>query len=172
VVDRALLEARLRDPELKDEELHDVVRSIIDALELAQPCEPTLRAIRKCDLIDLLGKAAARSDAAVARLVEALGDADGYDPGSSPYDSYWESVAEHALQALYPTAARARSLPFLVEGLEQRNVLGRSKASRVLEWIGPPAVAALPVLERLATDADPSVRVAATAAIRRIRGVD
>lgn len=76
-----------------------------------------LRVTRKCELLDRLGEAAPCSDAALALLAEALADEDVCDTGGSPYNSWYEIVAEHAYRALSPVVARAETL--IVAQLEQ-----------------------------------------------------
>ncbi len=164
-----MLLRRLDESPLSSEEIESIVETAITALNGPVAGSELTRAIEKCTWIDLLAKVAGHSDRAVARLVDALADIEGYDTGSSPYDSHWQTVYDRALIALYPTEVRARALPFLLELLERtESSEGRMNAARVLGWIGPTAKAAVPLLRRFATDAHVELRAAVSSALASI----
>lgn len=166
-----MLSRQLDDSSLGSEEVESIVQTVIAALDNPTSGSELTRAMEKCGWVDVLAKAAARSDRAVNRLVDALADTDGYDIGSSPYDSYWQTVYDRALLALYPMDVRARALPFVLQLLQTtQSVEGRKNAARVLEWIGPAARQATPLLQRLVNDPHAEVRAAATSALESIDG--
>lgn len=95
----------------------DTAALIARYAEVTQESNSDVRDMRKCALLDQLGEAAPHSDEALTVIAAALADEDGYESGASPYDAWYEIVAEHAYRALLPIAARAEGV--VVAQLEQ-----------------------------------------------------
>jgi hypothetical protein len=95
----------------------DTAALIARYAEAARESNSDVRAMRKCALLDQLGEAALHSDEALTVIAAALADDDGYESGASPYDAWYEIVAEHAYRALLPIVARAEGV--IVAQLEQ-----------------------------------------------------
>src|ERR1700689_4170783 len=86
---------RLDNPQISVGDVDAIVHQILDEITAtARESSSDTRARRKCELVDLLGKAAERTDSAVAPLAEALRDPDEYE--ELDYDRRWETVATHA----------------------------------------------------------------------------
>jgi hypothetical protein len=146
-----------------------------------QRYEDSMGVTRVSDDIDILGELASRSDVAVVRIVEALGDSGGYDmgEGTGGYTSYWKLVSDHAFEALYKLEDRRRALPHVLRLLDRVEApanaehkpaaMARYNILRFIEWSGPAAAAAEPVLARLTSDPDATVRATATAALAAVR---
>jgi hypothetical protein len=96
---------------------NDTAALIARYAEAARESNSDVRAMCKCALLDQLGEAAPHSDEALTVIAAALADEDGYESGASPYDAWYEIVAEHAYRALLPIAARAEGV--VVAQLEQ-----------------------------------------------------
>jgi hypothetical protein len=95
----------------------DIAALIARYARVASESNSDVRAMGKCALLDKLGEAAPHSDEALTVIAAALADEDGYEAGASPYDAWYEIVAEHAYRALLPIAARAEGV--VVAQLEQ-----------------------------------------------------
>jgi hypothetical protein len=164
------LEARLDSPNASDRAIERLVRDLCAELERAgrEPNE-YLRGSHSGRIVELLGRAARRSDAALRPLADALASSVTWDAGGG-YDPWWESVAEHACMALGQLGARA--VPLLIEKLAHPSAGCREQAARALSRIGASAHPAIPTLEGLAHDASESVQIAAGAALGSIRPKD
>ena len=168
---------RADDPQLSRHEVDALARGAIHGIDHITSEHRAMEAAR---WVDLLGKLAPRSDTATARLVAALADDGWFDTGSSPYDSYPESVSEHAVQGLYGEARRAHALPHLlallarIEDLpetEKPSAITRANIVKVVSWFGRDAAPATPILERLKTASDVTLRCAAETALDSIGGL-
>ena len=155
------VESKFADPALPQAELDALVRSVLEVLEQLSSAKDEFSAYGAGAWIDILAKAAPRSQVAIERLVTALDDNRAFNLGSSPYDSYPQTVADRAQSALYPTELRARALPLLVSSLDRLSAAGRVNATRVLGWYAFSEQSAIVALERLASDPDERVRQAA-----------
>src|SRR5215208_3956471 len=62
------------------------------------------------------------------------------------------------------------SVPHLIEGLASGNLMLMRESAKTLEMIGPPAISAVPHLERARSGRDSLLRGAAKNALRTIKG--
>lgn len=153
---------RLDDPDLSLTNVEACVREIVDGLDRARRVKnDTERAMLKRHWVALLGRAARRTPLALEPLAALLADPDAWDAGG--YDPWWESVAEHARDALKDIGAPA--VPVLIAALERGSPAARVHAASALEHIGPAAELARASLERAVCDPEERLRIAAGAAL-------
>jgi hypothetical protein len=164
----------------------EVIALIEQYAKVAASSDGTVRAMQKCKLLDQLGKTVAYSDTALAVVAEALADEDEYEFGASPYDAWYEIVAEHAYNALLPIAARAERVvtaqlenslckeddavrrhgsPPSKRVLDQTGVRCREYAANLLKRLPVLPPEAIDALMRCASDPSRKVQLAVGAAL-------
>lgn len=162
------LRARVKNPDSHAADIAAAVARIVSILDEAATAPDDIRAERKCECVALLGKAAPRSDAAVARLVQALSDEDSYedDHGSSdPRDLAVIAVQVQARDAL--RGVEKRAVAMLIPMLERGGVACRALAADLLGRAEDPI--AVPALQRHRAHAEIEIRVATERALTQIR---
>ena len=165
------LKARINAPELPATELAAAVARVVALLDEAEGAPANMRGERKCDCVALLGKAASRSDLAIARRVEALADEASYQDNhgsSDPRDLAVIKVQVQASEAL--RGVEKRAVPMLLPMLERGGVACRVLAADLLGQAEE--LTAVAALERQRAHAEIDIRLAKARALTRIRRAD